>query len=123
MTPCRTEKVGFRKKKTIKNRITKKTTRQEEPPEKSKKNKKKNLHFPQFLFFFCFFVLFSCFFLDIFFLDFGFLVCFFFVCSGFAVFYYVFVKPYILCVAGLINLEYGTIMVSCASQYPYVGYL
>jgi pheromone shutdown protein TraB len=91
--------------------------------QKNQKKQEKKPAFSAVFVFFVFFVLFSCFFLDIFFLDFGFLVCFFFVCSGFAVFYYVFVKPYILCVAGLINLEYGTIMVSCASQYPYVGYL
>ena len=65
MTPCRTEKVDFSKKKKNTNRITKKTNRQEESPEETKKTRikqeknktKQNLHFPRF----CCFLFFSCF--------------------------------------------------------------
>ena len=107
MTPCRTEKVDFSKKIIIKkNRITKKTDRQEESPEETKKTRKKNhknqkqtkkikkrqnLHFPQFFFVFL-----------VFFLGFGFLVCFFWLLCFFFIFFSV--KPYILCVVGLITL-------------------
>ena len=78
-----------------KNIITKKTNRQEESPEETKNKKKtrtqqtknKTCIFRSF---------FSCFFLG-----FGFLVCFF--CLLWFCF---FVKPYILCVAGLISLEH-----------------
>ena len=104
MTPCRTEKVDFSiffflNKNRNKNRITKKTNRQEETEKKQEKNKKKiktaeNAGFDFFLFFFCFFL---------FFLVFGFLVCFFCLLCFFY-FYYFFVKPYILCVVGLITL-------------------
>ena len=124
MTPCRTEKVDFskklkkQKKNRNKNRITKKTNRQEETEKKQGKNKKKNkkknknksklrkmqvlFFFDFFLFFFfVFFLFFSCFFLG-----FGFLVCFFcllWFCFFFCFFIF-FVKPYILCVVGLITL-------------------
>ena len=105
---------GGEKKHRIKNRITKKTSRQEESPEKSrnktrkntqtkkqKKTKQQNKTKPAFSsVFFCFsyrrVAFFSCFYLG-----FGFLVCFF--CLLWFCF---FVKPYILCVAGLISLEH-----------------
>ena len=133
MTPCRTEKVDFSKKNKIKNKnlITKKTNRQEESPEETKKikkqkqqqnhqkkqidwknhqkkqikNKKKNKNktcmFRSFCFFLCVFFVFlsfpwfwcsSCFCLPWF--------CFCFV-------FWFFVKPYILCVIGLIRLKIG----------------
>jgi hypothetical protein len=74
---------------------------------KTRKNKQ-NLHFPQFLFFDLFFFLFlllvCCLFFVFycFFLEFGFLV---FLFALVLLFFVVFVKPYILCVAGLITLD------------------
>ena len=133
MTPCRTEKVDFSKKNKIKNKnlITKKTNRQEESPEETKKikkqkqqqnhqkkqidrknhqkkqikNKKKNKNktcmFRRFCFL-CVFFLFFCLFL-------GFGVLVVFVCPGFVfvLFFDFFLKPYILCVIGLIRLKIG----------------
>ena len=108
MTLCRTEKVDFSKtlknKNRNKNRITKKTNRQEETEKKQEKNKKnkktkknktaENAGFDFFCFFFLFFPWFW--FSSLFFL-FA-LVLFFFV-------FIFFVKPYILCVVGLIILN------------------
>ena len=112
MTPCRTEKVDFSKNK-------KKTETKTESPkkqidwknhQKKQKNKKKNKQtiktciFRVFFFvLFCFFCFFSCFFFG-----FGFLVCFFcLIWFCFFCFVIFFVKPYILCVVGLIS--YSTI--------------
>jgi cation transport ATPase len=86
MTPCRTEKVDFSKKKKTnknKNRITKKTNRQEESPEETKKTRKqqkkqknKTCIFRSFdFFFFCFF--FVCFFCFVVLRWFWFSICFF----------------------------------------------
>ena len=109
MTPCRTEKACFSKKKQKPNhqknnstgRVTIKIKKTNAIKTKKKqKLKKQNLHFPQL-----FFLLSACFFCC-FFLGFGFLDCFvgslWFCC--FYIYIYIFVKPYILCVAGLISL-------------------
>ena len=98
----------IKKKNRNKNRITKKTNRLEESPEETKKNKKKNKQTIKTcmfrVFFFCFVFLFvSCFFFG-----FDFLVCFFcLIWFCFFCFVIFFVKPYILCVVGLIS--YSTI--------------
>jgi hypothetical protein len=83
MIPRRTEKVDFSKKeKTIKNRITKKTTTGRVTRKNKQRTKKnQNLHVHAFSSICVCFFLFA-------------LVLFFFIC-------YVFVKRYILCVAGL----------------------
>ena len=92
------------------NRITKKTNRQEESPEETnkkqeKKQKKSKPAFSAVFVFFCvfFFCFFSCLFL-------GFGVLVFFVCPGFVFvlfFDFFLIKPYILCVIGLIRLKIG----------------
>ena len=95
MTPCRTEKVDFSKKKTIKqkqkqnhqkNKSTGINTRRNK-----EKQKEKNCGKCRFWYIYFFF---SCFFLG-----FGFLVCFF------CLLWFFFVKPYILCVVGLIMFD------------------
>ena len=125
MTPCRTEKVDFSKKKQKKNRITKKnkstgritkkTKKSKKTTKKTKKNKKnkkktkksKLRKMQVLILFFVFFLFFSCFFLG-----FGFPVCFFCLLwfCFFFFFFIFFVKPYILCAVGLIIIRFHNLV-------------
>ena len=107
MTPCRTEKVDFSKKIIIKkqnhqkNRSTGRITRRNKKTRKKitkikNKQKKQKKAKPAFSAVFFVFL--------VFFLGFGFLVCFFWLLCFFCFFYIFSVKPYILCVVGLITL-------------------
>ena len=116
MTPCRTEKVDFSKKKknhqnnNSTGRVTRKIKKKRKNNKKTKQNqtikkthkKNQNLHFPQFFLFLLSACCFLFLFFSWFFLGFGFLVCFF--CLLCFVLFYFFVKPYILCVTGLITI-------------------
>jgi cation transport ATPase len=134
MTPCRTEKVDFSKKKKTnknKNRITKKTNRQEESPEETKKTRKqqkkqknKTCIFRSFDFFFFVFFLFV-FFLFLFFLGFGFLVFFLF---ALVLFFFIIIMffcrtLYSLCCWTQNNMPWSTVglCIHCIHLYTHIS--
>ena len=107
MTPCRTEKVDFsnklknqKKQKQKQNHQKNKSTGRITRRNKKKTNKNQKLRKMQVLIFFVFFLFFPWFwFSSLFF-------CLLWFC--FFLFFYFFVKPYILCVVGLIILSSRT---------------